>query len=80
VTVAAERACDFVRTIHGRGAVDPFTDSSTLAHLAVLITATLNILCWCETVGALGGSGAPISASGATLTISGAQSHTSGRR
>ena len=60
------------------GALDPFTASSTSANLGVINNAVLNISEGSKTIGALGGGGTTNVASGATLTISGAQNHSAG--
>src|SRR5205814_791262 len=60
------------------GAVDPFTASSTTAHLGIINNAVLNISEGSKVIGTFGGSGTTNVSSGATLTISGAQNHSSG--
>jgi hypothetical protein len=60
------------------GAVDPFTDSVTSAHLGVTNNAVLNISEGSKVIGAFGGGGTTNVLPGATLTIAGAQNHLSG--
>jgi hypothetical protein len=60
------------------GAVDPFSASSSGAHLGVINNAVLNISEGSKTIDTLGGSGTTNVSSGATLTISGAQNHSPG--
>jgi len=79
VTVAAGATLEIAAgQFTAGGAVDPFTDSASSAHLGVINNGMLNISEGSKTVGTLGGGGTTNIASGATLTISGAQNHSAG--
>src|SRR5205814_685280 len=60
------------------GAMDPFTDSATSAHLAIINDGTLSIASGSKTLGTISGGGTINIANSATLTIEGAQNHSAG--
>jgi hypothetical protein len=60
------------------GAIDLFTESSNSMHLGIINNAVFNISEGEKTIGTLGGSGATNISPGASLTISGTQSHSAG--